>query len=355
MKRKFRAYYRPTEDEKRSAMKDAYIIFDTNALIDILRLSPDLSDKTLGIIEKHKDSIRIPQHVAWEYHRHVLATSAEMFAMIENARRNFDFEPLNKALKSQLTDEGNSNRFPKDCLNRCSRELLESFKKIQTLLQNLEEYYRLSFINQGIQTQVSELLGDCLMDGLSQEYIVGKKAEWQARYDKKTPPGYKDAGKNDNQFGDLIIWNEILDIAKKDNKNIVFVSNDLKEDWLLRLAGKTWGPRIELLEEFDNYTGHTEKMLLIYSLDQFLKQVDEDDIFNEADLSIISEQSQIVTDAKKHEADIKQRESIKSILIDSSENDWDEERVSGNVKSQKISFEDNYTMQVKDTIKSTIE
>lgn len=355
MKRKFKAYYRPSDDEKRSAMKDAYIIFDTNALIDILRLSPDLSDKTLGIIEKHKASIRIPQHVAWEYHRHVLATSAEMFAMIENARRNFDFEPLNKALKSQLTDEGNSNRFPKDCLNRCTGELLESFKKIQTLLQNLEEYYRLSFINQGIQTRVSELLGDCLMDGLSQEYIAGKKAEWQTRYDKKTPPGYKDADKNDNKFGDLIIWNEILDIAKKDNKNIVFVSNDLKEDWLLRLSGKTWGPRIELLEEFDNYTGYTGKMLLIYSLDQFLKQIDEDDIFNEVDLSIISEQSQTATDARKHEADIKQRESIKYILDEGNENDSGDEKLSDNVKRQKISFEENFTKPVKDTVKSTAE
>lgn len=289
MKRKYAAYYHPNEQEKKAALDNAYIVFDTNALIDILRLSPSLSEKTINTIEKFKSKIRIPSHVAWEYHRHVIETSAEMFALIENRRKNFTFENIESEITTMLSNGKQGNRFPKDCLKEYISIFKRAFYTVSERLKELEDHYRKSFTNQGIQMRISDLLGDCMMKELSDETIREIEIDGKDRYERQVPPGYKDSSKTDNKYGDLIIWHEILELAKNDDKHIFFVSNDLKEDWLLKPSGKTWGPRIELIKEFISYTKHPDKMLLIYSLDQFLKQVDGDE-FNATELAVIYDQ-----------------------------------------------------------------
>ena len=53
--------------------------------------------------------------------------------------------------------------------------------------------------------------------------------EGNDRYEKKIPPGYKDAIKksgilDNNAYGDLIVWKEILRFSKKEKKNIIYVT-----------------------------------------------------------------------------------------------------------------------------------
>jgi hypothetical protein len=62
------------------------------------------------------------------------------------------------------------------------------------------------------------------------------------------------------QFGDLIIWKEMLQFSKKEQRDIVFVTDDRKEDWWRRVSGRTIGPRPELVEEFFATTGHSFEM-----------------------------------------------------------------------------------------------
>ena len=65
-------------------------------------------------------------------------------------------------------------------------------------------------------------------------------------------------------FGDLISWMQIMDHAKANDKDVIFVGEDLKEDWWEKEGGKLDKPRHELLEEFRYRTGreivfHTQK------------------------------------------------------------------------------------------------
>ena len=99
------------------------------------------------------------------------------------------------------------------------------------------------------------------------------KKDAEQRFKQEIPPGYKDANKqkencDNNMYGDYIIWRQILDYAKSKSRNIIFVTQDRKEDWWNRISGKTIGPRIELRKEFSD---NTNMDFYMYTVDIFLK------------------------------------------------------------------------------------
>lgn len=55
-------------------------------------------------------------------------------------------------------------------------------------------------------------------------------------------------------------------------KNIIFITDDEKEDWWWVESGKTIGPRPELIDEIRT---ETKAMFYMYSVDQFLKYAKE--------------------------------------------------------------------------------
>jgi hypothetical protein len=87
------------------------------------------------------------------------------------------------------------------------------------------------------------------------------------------PPGYMDEAEKDKElekgkiednfqnrirkYGDFFVWKEILDLGKKNSrKKIVFITNDVKEDWWI-IKGENKKPikmREELFKEFVEIT-----------------------------------------------------------------------------------------------------
>lgn len=105
------------------------------------------------------------------------------------------------------------------------------------------------------------------------------------------PPGYKDDDKknkhggDNNKHGDYIIWRQIIDYAKEEEKNIIFITHDQKEDWWNIVHGKTVGPRIEIRKEFSEKTSQKFHM---YSMNSFIER------FNiNIDQSVVDELSYI--------------------------------------------------------------
>ncbi|MGP5309621.1 PIN-like domain-containing protein [Vreelandella alkaliphila] len=62
-----------------------------------------------------------------------------------------------------------------------------------------------------------------------------------------------------------MIWKEVIKKSIDDDVNIVFVTGDNKEDWWLIEKGKTIGPRVELIKEFEFNTGKNFYMYSAYS------------------------------------------------------------------------------------------
>ena len=100
------------------------------------------------------------------------------------------------------------------------------------------------------------------------------------RYKDEVPPGYKDAVKakrdaadkkqDKSQFGDLVIWKQVIAAAKSDEKPVLYVTDDNKVDWfenaVLKNGTKSSGPeqkargRMELYLEFYRETGMQLRM-----------------------------------------------------------------------------------------------
>lgn len=110
------------------------------------------------------------------------------------------------------------------------------------------------------------------------------------RIEHKVPPAFRDKDKDDTGIGDYLIWLTILQLGKGEQtpRNVVFVSQDNKNDWVEKSGDKVLYPKSELCFEFIEETGG--KSFNIIPLSKLLE------IF-EAD-------SQIVKNFKSHEKNI---------------------------------------------------
>jgi hypothetical protein len=66
----------------------------------------------------------------------------------------------------------------------------------------------------------------------------------------KVPPGYKDASKDDEGIGDVIVWLSLLDLGTRLKKDLVFVTGEQKADWFVRANKQPIYPRPELVDAF---------------------------------------------------------------------------------------------------------
>lgn len=273
MKKLFPLYYHLSEEEKRQLFnsKNCFFVFDTNALLDIYRLGKETADKVLILIDKYKDRIIIPKHVAYEYHKNMLDIITEICGKYKSFLDSNSIDSIQSGLieSLKLQNEPSIKRKLIKYLSPALDELLKDVKGECDYIQN-------QFKSWELQNKLSDALGDLVLDGFTDEEIKKIEETGEKRYAVEIPPGYKDAKeKTSNIYGDYIIWCEILRFAKDKQCSIIFIGRDMKEDWLQKLHGMTCGPRQELLDEFHDYSPNGK--FHVYSLDQFLSFANETD------------------------------------------------------------------------------
>ena len=155
-------------------------------------------------------------------------------------------------------------------LNRFLFKWLNSNKEQNLLVQSAtgdEILEKILMIFDGrVGSNISESELQCILE------------EGKERYAKSIPPGYKDKKKikeeidDNNAFGDLVIWKQILKYAKDHQVGIIYVTHDQKEDWWNIVKGKTIGPRVELRREFMD---ETQQEFHMYSMHTFISTYNE--------------------------------------------------------------------------------
>jgi len=168
-------------------------------------------------------------------------------------------------------------------------ESLDEFKavlELETELKNAIKEYQgkiretLAAVQKwGWDDPVSKMYHEILADRVlnDEEINVEEIAEdLENRNTLKIPPGYKDQNKDQNQAGDLLIWHEILNLAKVKEQHVIFVSGDEKVDWWHQSGKTALYPRFELVDEFREKT--IGKSFHIVSLSKLLElfETDED-------------------------------------------------------------------------------
>lgn len=253
---------------KNEVEENTIIVFDTNILLNVYLLNNnDL--KYLGYyFDSIKKHIWTPHQVYEEFYNNRIKKIYWIRDMIDkllhfNENINKDSDNFFKLYDEFPTEYGRilgdvvRNRLKG--IGDYSSYLAEVLKDIRKNTGNLTYEKNDTYL---------ELIKAKVFCNLGQNYVEEElkniKEEGSIRFVNNIPPGYKDGSKgNGNEYGDYIIWRQMIDKSIKDKKNVIFVSNDKKNDW--RKDGRC---REELIKEFYELTG---KQFGLFDLDELIQ------------------------------------------------------------------------------------
>jgi hypothetical protein len=214
----------------------------------------DTSEKNVNDIKsiylKYKSQGRlfIPARVAREFANNRAVRIGDIFLQIRQTK-----EKLNSV-------EFRMNHYPILENNVDYTELNKQFKAIQSGIKTSRVH--LSNLENHIQSWTwNDIVSQAYKEIFTKEIIIEVKKsqedltnDLEFRIEYKIAPGYKDSKKPDDGIGDLVIWQTILEIAKDKDKDIIFVTNDQKNDWFYKQDKIGLYPKYELFEEFRRFT-----------------------------------------------------------------------------------------------------
>ena len=263
MKKIFPGFYRPTEKEFSNLWNSCLFVLDANVLLNLYRYSQETSDELIQILKQISDRLWVPHQAALEYQENRLQTIAKQLEEYDEIQKLV--EDSKKKLKNKLDS---LSKHPYIKANNLMKIMQKACTAIDKNLKKLKQGHPDLLQNDNLRDTLGTLLEDKIGLPYSQKklrviYNLGKQ-----RYEQKIPPGYEDKNKEGaKKYGDLILWFQIVDKAKKTNKPIILVTDDRKEDWWRRLKNKTIGPRPELVNEIFSEAGVS---FYLYQTDPFM-------------------------------------------------------------------------------------
>lgn len=291
MNRKSFEKYELNADKEKELWNDSIVIFDTSALIDFYYYPKETRQEIFDkIFSKLKNRLWIPYHVQFEYLKNrkgiIEKTIIENYSPIKKEK----IKGINLA-KSKILKI--SEQIKKDTLKPEKHpflpqekidEFIEFTKEIDKRVQQFEKD-----LLEEIEKQENEIKSlhrnDTILKAFEDNIEVGSElthseimqivSEGKLRYEFEIPPGYKDLKEKIGTqiFGDLIVWKQILSYAKDENKNVIFICNDLKIDWCYKDSrNRIKSPREELIKEFND---NNQKYFWMYNQSQFVYKAKE--------------------------------------------------------------------------------
>ncbi|MBQ8047220.1 MAG: DUF4935 domain-containing protein [Prevotella sp.] len=279
-------YYKLSKDEKNALWSKATIVFDTSTLGNLYCMAEEPKKTLLEIFGIVKSRLWLPAHVVYEYKKNREALIENSFAPYGLPKQGVYVNRYEAEMDAFLKDNDNDTYHPylePSSLDKIKVADKVVREKLQLIRKEIKEQYakRKASLQQEIADDIVNKLVDNLMQGtpfsFQQQMSIVKEGEF--RYRNLIPPGYEDAPpfnqkkKGLQRYGDLLIWKEIIAYAKDKNVPIIFVCNDLKNDWYHFDGNKpTDVPRHELLKEFQDETG---QLIWMYSLKGFISELEQ--------------------------------------------------------------------------------
>ncbi|MEO2051597.1 MAG: PIN domain-containing protein [Allomuricauda sp.] len=271
MKDIFPGYNKKGENEIKKIWDSGIICFDANVLLNLYRYSDSTRKALIDLIKKFSSQIWLPHQAALEYNRN----RYEVIADQEKAYKEF----ISKI--GQIENDLQSTSKPPFLSDKLHGSLKTVFKEVNSEVENSIKKY-CDFLQ---KDTIYEELSKIFKDKISSEYSEDKLAEitkiGSERYQKKIPPGYEDekTKQDDRKYGDLVLWNQILDKAKNDKRPIILITDERKTDWWWKLKdGRNMGPRHELVQELKkeadvDFHMYSSERFLSYGLDHLKERI----------------------------------------------------------------------------------
>lgn len=282
--------YEIDENVEKRLWEKCVFVFDTSVLLDFYSYPQetviDIFSKILDSLH-HEQRLWIPNHVQFEF----LKNREEVISkVVKDTYGKLKKENLAKVFSGVTQIHKNLEQVKKKTCNNERHPYLDQ-SPIDGIIDSLAEFNEKieafkTTIDSAIESEVTKIenlkVNDYILKGFKEYLRVGNNynfskilkivEEGNLRYPNQIPPGYmdeKDPNKKGTQiFGDLIVWKQILDYAGKSNRDVVFICNDLKEDWCyVDSRNRIISPRYELIKEFNDIV---KRKFWMYNQAQFL-------------------------------------------------------------------------------------
>lgn len=260
MRNQFKGYSRYSDKEYQEIWEQAIIVVDANILLNFYRYSNETRSELYEVLKTLKKRLWIPYQVAYEYFKNKEKVMVEA---------NNDFDKLLKDAESCFSNIINKVKEKPSKRLKCKDNLLKSLENSQKEIEKIIIADKDNSKKQASEEKVEELIFELFDNSIglpivSEEYEKVKE-EGIRRFKEKIPPGYKDSEKDEN--GDYYIFYSLIKYAKENSKHIIFITDDVKEDWFTKRFGEIKSGDYRILNEFYKETG---KLLLIYTSDGFI-------------------------------------------------------------------------------------
>lgn len=261
----FPGYYRPKDAEFSELWRSSIFVFDTNVFLNLYRYDADTRNELLKILTNISELGRlwIPHQVALEYYenrRDVIDNLEKSYDEVkEHLKTNYD--RIKKDLETYT-------RHPVLTIDDLIEKLNENRRLVEDEVDKLKKNHPKWTDNDEIQKTLEDLLDGNVGPQYTRSEIEDVYKEGELRYTLKIPPGYRDAEtKRDfTKYGDLILWHQMMDKSKKEATSIIFITDDVKDDWWLKIKGER-APRPELIQEF---VSETNNQFYMYPVNRFM-------------------------------------------------------------------------------------
>jgi hypothetical protein len=286
MRETFAGRYRPTKQEFDRLWDDALFVFDANVLLNLYRYSKGTREQFLVVLRALGDRLWLPHQAADEF-------LARRLVVIHG--RSSGYRDVKDGLQNaQLEVARLVRKLHRDPVAEAD-SLLEGIRQYITgLIEHVEarEAELPAESNSPDEDDVWHAVDELFRGRVGAAYDASEREkvveEGRERYARHVPPGYMDEDKasrkedqhaEESAFGDLLLWYQTLDKAGTEQRPIVLVTDDRKEDWWWIEHGKTIGPRPELVEEMRRRVGVSFYM---YRPDRFIAEAGVRGLLGEA-------------------------------------------------------------------------
>jgi hypothetical protein len=263
-------HYLPLPKERRKEIWDQGLVaLDANVLLDLYRL-PEREREEVMMVFSHADvadRLWVPHQAMEEFLRNRLSVIHDQTVSANKLRDAADkaFGDFSKAISNARKHHPFFDASEwKQKIGGVLQELREKYDRDR-------EAYPITLQDDPLLTRILQLLDKHVGGPFDEAESKEATKEAERRIKERIPPGYEDRKKDGRRpCGDYFIWRQILKKSGDEKQDVVFVTNDSKEDWLHRVGGQTIGPRPELRGEFHKAVG-ADQDIVFESLGRFVQ------------------------------------------------------------------------------------
>lgn len=263
-------YQQLTPDAISAVWDKAVIVLDTNILLNLYRYSEETRDDILSVMEKLKGRLWMPYQVGLEYFNNRINTFTSIADMHKSFKKKLADGRTNML---NIFNNPDTSRHPHINKEELGKVYDEAVKQVVDYIDKQTDRLHDYSTDDIILNKLLAIYDGRVGEDFTTEELFNIYEEGEIRYAGFLPPGFMDEKEKRGKglrhlFGDLIIWKEILRYSKENHIDIIFVTEDAKEDWWDKKEGNRT-PLKELIREFRKET--VGQSILMYQQKGFLK------------------------------------------------------------------------------------